>query len=60
MPKYLTDAKLKMPEFFTFEIKRAKMDKIFNFVKDRFSVMGSPMNMTFGMFSEANVRLLKT
>ena len=49
-----------MPEFFIFEIKRAKMDKIFNFVKDRFSVMGSPMNMTFGMFSEANVRLLKT
>ena len=31
LPKYLTDRKLKMSEFFTFEIKGAKMDKMFNF-----------------------------
>ena len=35
------------------------MDKIFNFLKDRFSVMGSPMDVIFGMFSQAYVRLLK-
>ena len=59
LPKYLTDIKLKMPNFFIFEIKRAKMDKIFNFLKGCFSVMGSPMDMIFGIFSETNVRLLK-
>ena len=48
-----------MSGFFIFEIKRAKMDKIFNFLKDRFSVMSSPMDMIFGVFSETNVRLLK-
>ena len=35
------------------------MDKIFNFLDYRFSVMGGPMDMIFGMFSQANVRLLK-
>ena len=35
------------------------MDKIFNFLKDRFSVMSGPMDMIFGVFSETNVRLLK-
>ena len=59
LPKYLTDRKLKMSEFFIFEIKGAKMDKMFNFLKGRFSVMSSPMDMTFGRFSETNVRLLK-
>ena len=48
-----------MSGFFIFEIKRAKMDKIFNFLKDRFSVMSGPMNMIFGVSSETNVRLLK-
>ena len=59
MTKYLIDGKLKMSGFFIFEIKRAKMDKIFNFLKDRFSVMSSPMDMIFGMFSDTKVRLLK-
>ena len=48
-----------MSGFFIFEIKRAKMDKIFNFLKDRFSVMSGPMDMIFGVFLETNVRLLK-
>ena len=48
-----------MSDIFIFEIKRAKREKIFNFLKDRLSIMGSPMDMIFGMFSEANVRLLK-
>ena len=48
-----------MSGFFIFEIKRAKMDKIFNFLKDRFSVMSGPMDMIFGVFSETDVRPLK-
>ena len=48
-----------MSDFFIFEIKRAKMDKVFNFLEDRFSLMASPMDMILGMFSQANVRLLK-
>ena len=48
-----------MSGFFIFEIKRAKMDKIFNFLKDRFSVMSGPVDMIFGVFSETNVRLRK-
>ena len=59
MTKYLINGKLKTSGFFIFEIKRAKMDKIFNLLKDRFSVMSSPMDMIFGMFSNTNVRLLK-
>ena len=47
-----------MWDLFIFEIKRTKMDNIFNFLKDRFSVMRSPMDMIFGLFSETNVRLL--
>ena len=35
------------------------MDKIFNFLKDRFSVMSGPMDMIFGVFSETDVRPLK-
>ena len=49
-----------MSDFFIFEIKRAKMDKIFNSLKDRFSVLSRPMDMIFGMFSETNVWLLKS
>ena len=48
-----------MSGFFIFEIKRAKMDKIFNFLKDRFSVMSGPMDIIFGVFSETDVRLIK-
>ena len=47
-----------MSGFFIFEIKRAKMG-IFNYLKDRFSVMSDPMDMIFGVFSETDVRLLK-
>ena len=59
LTKYLIDWKLKTSGFFVFEIKGAKMDKIFNFLKDRFSVMSVPMNLIFGVFSETDVRLLK-
>ena len=48
-----------MSGFFIFEIKSNKMDKIFNFLKERFSVMSDTMDMIFGVFSEADVRLLK-
>ena len=48
-----------MSGFLIFEIKRDKMDKIFNFLKDRFSVTSDPMDMIFGVFSETNGRLLK-
>ena len=40
-----------------FEIKGAREEKIFKFLKGRFSVMGGPMDMTFSMFSE---KLLKS
>ena len=48
-----------MSGFFIFEIKSNKMDKIFNFLKERFSVMSDTMDMIFGVFSETDVRLLK-
>ena len=35
------------------------MDKIFNFLEQRFSVMSGPMDVIFAVFSETNVRLLK-
>ena len=49
-----------MSAVFIFEIKGAKKDKIFNFSKGCFSVMGGPMDMIFGMFSEVYARLLKS
>ena len=58
LPKYLTDRKFKMSAVFVFKIKGAKKDKIFNFLKDSFSVMRGPMDMIFGVFSEIHVRLL--
>ena len=58
LPKYLTDRKLRMSAVFTFEIKGAKKDNIFNFLKGSFSVMRGPMDMIFGVFSETYVRLL--
>ena len=48
-----------MSAFFIFEIKGAKETKIFKFLKGRFSVMGGPMDMIFGVFSEIYIRLLK-
>ena len=48
-----------MSGFFIFEIKRAKMDKIFNYLKDRSSVMRGLMDIIFGVSSETNVRPLK-
>ena len=60
MPKYLIDGKLKMSAVFISEIKGAKKDKIFDFLRGRFSVMGGPMDMIFGMFSQTYVRLLKS
>ena len=58
--KYLNNRKWKMSALFIFEIKSAKKDKIFNFLKGRFSKMSGPMDMIFGVFSEAYVRLLKS
>ena len=48
-----------MAGFFIFEIKSTKMDKIFNFLKDRFSIMSGRMDMSFVMFSKTDVSLLK-
>ena len=59
MTKYLIDRKFKMSDFFIFEIKRAKMDQIFNFLKDSFSVMSVPIDMIFGVFSETELSPLK-
>ena len=50
LPKYLTDWKLKMLAIFIFEIKGAKKNKIFNFLKGCFSVMRGAMDMIFGVF----------
>ena len=36
------------------------MDKIFNVLKGRFSVMGGPMDMIFGVISETYLRLPKS
>ena len=43
---------------FVFEIKDAKKDKIFNFLKGSFSAMRVSMDMIFGVFSETCVRRL--
>ena len=52
MPKYLTDKKLKMSAVFIFEIKDAKKDKILNFLKGRFFVMGAPYGYDFWLVFE--------
>ena len=41
-----------MSTIFIFEIKGAKKDKMFNFLKGCFSVMGGPMDVIFGVFSD--------
>ena len=48
-----------MSAAFIFEVKDAKKDKIFHFLKDRLFVMGAPMGMVFGLFSDIYVRLPK-
>ena len=48
-----------MSDVFIFEVKDSKKHKVFNFLKGHFSVMGDPVDMTFGFFSEVYVRLLK-
>ena len=47
-----------MSAVFIFEIKGAKKNNIFNFLKGSFSVMRDSRDMTFGVFSENYVRLL--
>ena len=48
-----------MSTFFIFDIKRAKTDRIFNFLMESFSVMSSLIDMIFGVFSKTNVKILK-
>ena len=59
-PKYLSGGKLKMWTISFLEIKDAKNNKMFNFLIGCFSIMGRPMGMSFGVFSETIVRLLKS
>ena len=47
-----------MSAFLIFEIKGAKENKVFNFLKGYLSVMRGPTDMIFGMFSETYMRLL--
>ena len=49
-----------MSTVFIFEKIGAKKNKVFNFLKGSFSVMGGPMDAIFGVFSDTNVRLLKS
>ena len=53
----MTDRKLKMSPGFVFEIKDAKKDKIYNFLKGSFPVMRIPMDIIFSLFSKTCVRL---
>ena len=46
-----------MSAVYIFEIKDVKKDKSFKFLKGRFFVMGAPMDMIFGLFSDIYVRL---
>ena len=46
-----------MSAVFIFEIKDAKKDKVFSFLKGRFFVIGAPMDMIFDLFSDIYARL---
>ena len=46
----MTDRKLKMSTVFILEIEGTKKDKIFNFLKSFFSVMGGPMDVILVCF----------
>ena len=48
-----------MSAVFIFEIKGTKQDKIFNFLKGRFSVMGGLIDMISGVFTETYMRVPK-
>ena len=52
-----------MSALFIFEIKSTKKDKILNLLNGRFSVnlnlMGGPIDMIFGVFSETYMKLPK-
>ena len=60
LPKYLTNGKLKMSAVFIFDIKGTKIEKIFNFLKGRLSVMAAPMDMVFGVFWDTYEMPLKS
>ena len=49
-----------MSAVFIFEIKDSRKDKIFNFLKRCFSVVGAAIDMLLGVFSEIYMRLLKS
>ena len=49
-----------MSTIFVLEKKGSKNNKIFNFFKGCCSIMGSSINMIFDVFSETNVRFLKS
>ena len=49
-----------MSTVFIFEIKDGKKDKIFNFLKGCFFIMGAPMDVIFGLSSDIYVRLSKS
>ena len=49
-----------MSTIFVLEIKGGKNNKIFSLLDGCFSVMGGPINMIFGEFSETIVRLLNS
>ena len=48
-----------MSTIFILEIKDTKNNKIFNFLNDRFYVMGGPMGMIFGVFTESIVSIVR-
>ena len=50
---------MKMSAAFNYEIKGTEKDKILNFLKGCFSIIGGPIDIIFGVFSEAYVRLPK-
>ena len=50
LPKYLTDRKLKMLAVFIVKMKGTKKDKKFNLLRDRFFVMGGPIDIIFDLF----------
>ena len=52
--------KIKNVSYFNFLNKRRQNGQIIKFLKGRFSVMGGPIDMIFGVFSETYLRLLKS
>ena len=48
-----------MSAAFNYEIKGTEKDKVLNFLKRCFSIIGGSIDIIFGVFSEAYVRLPK-